>query len=505
MADHVAPAAPLMSARLGKGFSRELKEHLVGRMLDESRKMFPAYFVVDRAHTVMLAERDIITADQARQILLELERIEALGPDGFQMDAAFDSFLPQVERAMSERIGEAVAGRMHTGRSRIDHDAAVLRLHSRDQLLRVFDYLLGLQRSVLRLATQHVTTLMPGYTHLQHAQPWTFGHYLLRQSYVYDRDADRLRGAYARTNLSSLGGAALAGTSWPLDRQRTCDLLGHDAVVVNSHDAGCFSEDYRTENAAVLAILVNNVARLAGDIYLWHTWEFQMVEVDGAYCGTSSIMPQKKNADACECVRGLAGRALGWLPAALGMLKGASSTDCDSDFVPDVFGEAADTTWRALDLMQGVLDTLVVKADRMRERAGIYWSTASNLADTIVREKSLSFRTAHHVVATLVRLATERNLRPDQVTPTLLAEAAREALGHTLDLPDSAIHRALDPEEFMRNRKTLGSIHPDETRRMLNDCQDRLRAHEAWRDSATARIAGAREALHRAVSQYTGI
>jgi argininosuccinate lyase len=471
-------------------------------MLDESRKMFHEYFAVDRAHTVMLAERGIITPDHARQILQELQRIEGLGPHGFPMDPAYDSFLPQIERAMAERIGEDVAGRMHTGRSRIDHDAAVLRLFSRNQLLTVFDYLLAVQQVVLRVAGQHVTTLMPGYTHLQHAQPWTFGHYLARQAYVFDRDADRLRGAYAHTNLSSLGGAALAGTSWPLDRQRTCELLGHDAVVASSHDAGCFSEDYRTANAAVLAILVNNAARVAGDIYVWHTWEFQMVEVDGAYCGTSSIMPQKKNADACECIRGLAGRAMGWLPAALGMLKGATSTDCDSDFVPDVMSEAADTTWRALDLLHGVLDTLTVKTERMRERAGIFWSTASNLADTIVRERGLSFRTAHHVVAALVRLATEQSIRPDQVTARLVDEAARATLGRALELPDAVIRAALDPEQFMWNRATQGSIHPDETRRLLADCERRIQAHREWREATAAKLARADEARKAAVAKY---
>jgi argininosuccinate lyase len=140
----------------------------------------------------------------------------------------------------------------------------------------------------------------------------------------------------------------------------------------------------------------------------------------------------------------------------------------------------------------------------MRERAAIYWSTASNLADTIVREQGLSFRTAHHVVAALVRLATERKIRPDQVTPDLVAEAAREALGHPLQLTDRAIHRALDPEEFMKNRQTSGSIHPDETRRMLDDCHARLREHQAWREAARARIDAARDSLARAVAAHTG-
>ena len=160
MSDHGDHTVSLGSTRLGTGFSRQLREHLLARMLDESRRMFAEYFAVDRAHTVMLAEQGIVTADQARQVLLELNRIEALGPDGFSMDPAFDSFLPQIERAMTARIGEAVAGRMHTGRSRIDHDAAVLRLFSRNQLLKVFDHLLACQQSILRLASQHETTLM---------------------------------------------------------------------------------------------------------------------------------------------------------------------------------------------------------------------------------------------------------------------------------------------------------------------------------------------------------
>jgi len=493
---------PFTTARLGKPPSERFVEHALRTQLNYARNNFYEYCAVDKAHTVMLIERNILSKTQGGRILAMLDEVEALGPERFPMDPKFDSFLLQGERYMIERIGEDIAGRMHTGRSRIDHDAAVERLHARNRLFLVIRHVLELQDTILSLASRHGGTIMPGYSHLQHAQPWTFGHYLLRFADVFERDLARLEGAFTRTNLSSLGGAALAGTSWPLNRERTAQLLGHDGIVANAHDAGCFSPDFSLENAAVLSIYVNNLGRLAGDLYVWHTWEFGFVELSDDYCGTSSIMPQKKNADSLEMVRGWAGQAIGWLPCALGTLKAATSTDCDNDFVGDIMHQASKVAWRATDLMNGALATMIVHTDRMRERAGANWTTANNLADTLVRHCNVSFRTAHHVVGRLVRLAVREGIPPHEVGAALLDQAARETINEPLNVPQKVITDALDPAQFVQSRRTKGSVHPREVEALLASARQKAAAHRAWYATKQTQLETSREMLRGEVMRY---
>ena len=191
-------------------------------------------------------------------------------------------------------MGEDIAGRLQTGRSRNDQDAAADRLFLRDLLLRVTGDLAALQRTVLARAREHAATVMPGYTHFQHAQPWTFGHYLMRQASALERDLERLASAFVRTNRSGLGGAANAGTSWPLDRQRTAVLLGHEGLVVNSSDAGVFARDYIEEDVAVLALLMSNLGRFATDLYVWSSWEFGFVEVADGLAGRAASCRRRR-------------------------------------------------------------------------------------------------------------------------------------------------------------------------------------------------------------------
>src|SRR5262249_2241381 len=260
-----------------------------------------------------------------------------------------------------------------------------------------------LQRAVLDRAREHAATVMPGYTHFQHAQPWTFGHWLMRQASALERDLERLQGAFTRTNRSGLGGAANAGTSWPVGRRRTAELLGHAGLVVNSSDAGVFARDYIEEAVAVLALLMANLGRLATDLYVWHGWEFGFVEVADGLAGTSSIMPQKKNPHALERVKAMAGQAIGWLPTVMGCQRTVLSTDLDVAFSDDVVAAYGDAVIGALRLMPEVMRSLIVHPEAMAAKAGGFWSTASHLADELVRRYDLPFRAAHHVVAKFVR------------------------------------------------------------------------------------------------------
>lgn len=485
-------------ARLQKAPSERLVKYVNKPEVEAQKKMFNEFNLTDRAHTVMLAEQKIIDGKVARKIVECLLKIRDLGPEKFPVDPTYGSLLLQIERFMTDAVGEENAGWMHTGRSRIDMNACVWRLWCRNRLLDAAQGIVALQKAILDRAERNVETVMPGYTHLQHAQPWTFGHYLTGQAYVLERDFERITGAYGRTNLNALGTAALAGTSWPLSREQTSEFLGFDGLVKHAKDAGVFAPDYVAEILAVWSILMSNLGRMCGDFYVWSTSEFGLVEMDDSYAGTSSIMPQKKNPYPIETVRAMAGMATGYLPSVLGALKMATSTDCDAVFVDLGLPGAAESVVNALDFLTGVVETLIVHKERMAERAGLYWSTASNLADDISKSKGVPFRTSHHVVARLVRNAIKENKRPADVTSKMVDQAALETTGNPLGLSEEAVKKALDPLEFVKSRTTVGSVNPKHVREMLDELRTKVSEEERWLQDRHANLKHALEKLEQA-------
>ena len=356
---------------------------------------------------------------------------------------------------------------------------------------------------VIAVAGKHVTTIMPGYTALQHGQPWTMGHYLSGWANALERDFDRLQAAYGRTNQSSLGASALAGSSWPLNRTRTASLLAFDGVLANSRDAGFGNKDYVAEILAAVGILMTNLSTLAADLHLWSTFEFNMIEVADGFCGTSSLMPQKKNAWAVDWIRGAAGNSIGNFASCLGAMRGSSSTDASlQDYpetaLPGALGDAIDF----LPLLQGVIETMNVNEDLMLERAWSNWTTASNLADAIVRLGGLSFRSAHGIVGRLVRDATASGLGPRGVTPEMLDKAAMEVAGARVGMSRDTIMEALNPLSFIESRVTLGSVNPKEVVLMLKDAGNALREDQDWMLGAQKRIADAETELSVCVNRW---
>ena len=465
--------------------------------LTRLRRRYREYVLTDLAHAVMLTETGILSPERGARLLEGLLGMYGGGGADFPWLPDSGSFLVQAEHHLGRRIGEDVAGRLQTGRSRNDQSAAAERLWVRDLLLEVAAQTTRLQRGVLAQAEAHAGTLMPGYTHLQHAQPATFGHHMMRYAAAFDRDLGRLRDAWPRVNLSSLGGAAMAGTSWPVDRARTAELLGHDGIVVNSSDAGGFARDYIEEAVAVLSILMSNLGRLAGDLYVWHSWEFGYVEVADGLAGTSSIMPQKKNPHALERVKALAGQAAGWFAGVMACQHGILSTDLDLTFADDALTPMGDATLQALELAGASVETLIVHSDCMADAAGAFWSTTSHLADELVRRHDLPFRVAHHVVGRFVRDSLAAGLTPAEVRAADLAKAGREMAATTIDMDDADLRRLLDARAFLDSRATIGSVHPDETRAHRAGLAERLEEHRSWQEARKASTEDAIRALMR--------
>jgi argininosuccinate lyase len=309
---------------------------------------------------------------------------------------------------------------------------------------------------------------MPGYTHhSQHAQPITFAHYLLASHDAFSRDIRRFEQAYAVVNLSPMGGAALAGTGFPIDRARVADLLGFDGIVENSLDA-TGHVDFLLQTTAAIAIALSNLGRMSEGIYLWNTAEFGMVELADEYCSISSIMPQKKNPVALEMIRGESVLVASQLNGMMGILKALPpGGGREWTYVTRAFPGCANSAVGAIKTMAGIVSTLAVKRDVMARRAAEGFSTVTELADQIVRHAGLSFRQAHHIVGLTTLEAVKAGKKANEITGAMIDAAAKEVIGRPLGLNEQIVRNALDPIENVRIRSIVGGPAPDEVRRMI--------------------------------------
>lgn len=492
----------LTDARLSSPPAEALiKYHDIPALVREKRHA-REFNQVDLAHTVMLAEQGILLPDVAKSILRGLLELRRMNPATIPIDPMRGSFLLQIEAYLFSLMGEDIGGQMHTGRSRIDQGTTVRRLHERNGILTVLERLNLFRAALIGKAAKHARTIMPGYTHMQQAQPWVFGHYLLSIATRLTEDFERLTQAYARVNVNPLGAVGLAGTSWPLDRNRTTELLGFGAVLENSKLGR--EAFYAADAVAALSLVMATLNDLSTDLHLWSSTEFGFVESDDAYCGTSSIFPQKKNPAGLETVKKAAGGSVTWLASALATFRAEGTGDQAMRDLP-LFDDALETTAGMLDLLTGILSTLIVHEDRMRKGLDGSWCTASNLADVVVRQTGLSFRQVHHVVARLVRICIAENFSPSAVTTDLLNRAAQETIGQDITIDSHTLRNALDPEIFVHTRVSAGSVAPAEVDRMIESARSRLADDEGWLTAEHGRIAQSAAKLDAAIDAIMSV
>jgi argininosuccinate lyase len=487
--------------RLKENPSEDLVRYLnAPGLAEELRVAFDPQMQVHLAHTVMLARQGIITKLEARAILGALGEIYAAGPAGLTINPGLEDMYSHLEQALIRKIGPDIGGRMHTGRSRNDLGVTTSRLVLRAHALVLLDRLLAFQRVLLDLAEAHVETVMPGLTHSQHAQVITLGYYFAALGDVVGRDLDRIEAAYGRVNRNPLGAAALTTTGFPLDRQLTTAFLGFDGLVENGYDA-IVSRDDVTELAAAVGMLMTTLSRLCEDLWMWSTLEFGYVELADRYCSVSSIMPQKKNPGVLEKIKALSAQAIGDAMAAFAAVKNVSFSECgDAQAGGNApLHNALDAAIVSLDLVCGFLPSMTVKAARMRHLAAVGYATMTELADTIVREKGMSFRMAHNIVGKTVSRGIDAGLTAVDLTTELLDESSQELFGHPLGLSAEALQKALDPWENIRVRTVTGGPAPVEMARMIGNARARLSAAEARQADRRARIADARQHLAEAV------
>ncbi len=453
----------------------------------DDERLFHADILVDLAHVVMLTEEGIIASTHGARILQALKKVEDEGFQGLKPGPHLEDVHVAIESRLIALLSEDVGGRIHTGRSRNDEVVTCIRLRLREDLIEVMERLLRLLGTCVKRAEENVDTVMPGYTHTQHAQPVTFAHWLLAHFDALSRDLERLQQAFTRVNLSPLGAAALATTGFPINRHRTAELLGFDGLLENSMDA-VGSRDFAAETLAALSILSCNLSRVAEELILWSTSEFGMVELNDAYASTSSIMPQKKNPDIMELTRAKTGRVQGDLLAVLTMLKGLPLTyNRDFQEVTPRLWDAVDSVKATLQVINGTLETLTLRKDVMLRRVTETFATATELADTVVRETGLPFRTAHMVVGALVKKALQEGVKPSQVTSGYLDVVSMEVLGKPLNLGEVKVRAALDPVNCVEARKVTGGPNQREVKRMLKERSLRL---QKWGNVLTERKKG---------------
>lgn len=430
------------------------------------------------AHAIMLATQNIISDDDARAILGGLESLRKEIQEGtFTLDIADEDVHMNVERYVT-KLHPVRGARMHTARSRNDQVVTDTRMHTRKLILDVERETAALQETLLGLATEHVDTLTMGYTHTQHAQPITVGYWAAAYASMFRRDMARLSHAYQTTDINPLGACALAGTSFPTDRQLTTELLGFKAVLDNGLDA-VSSRDFAIEFLSALAILMSNTSKIAEELVYWSTYEFGLVEVADGYAMGSSIMPQKKNPCVAELIRGKTGRIYGTLMEMLTIMKGIPTgynRDLQQDKPP--VWEAAAVAIATLRTLNGLLSSLRFKKERMRELAQKNFAMATELADFLVRSQSLPFRECHRIVGETVGQLYRSGRTFDDIDATVEILAA---VGVTVSAAD--LVKVIDPVASVNSHTSLGGTATSEVKRMIRDERRLLDAHR--RDMAT--------------------
>ena len=425
--------------------------------IDVDRHLFRQDIAASKAHAAMLAEQDIITAQDARQIAHGLDTILSEIERGtFEFKRSLEDIHMNVESRLAELIGPA-AGRLHVARSRNDQVATAFRLWIRDAVDSIDGALAGYQTALAEKALAHAATVMPGFTHLQTAQPITFGHHLLAYVEMAERDRGRFRDARRRLNQSPLGAAALAGTAFPVDRAATAKALGFDAAMANSIDA-VSDRDFALETLSAAAITAMHLSRFAEEIVMWCSPLLGLISLSDSFTTGSSIMPQKRNPDAAELVRAKAGRIIGALDALLIVMKGLPLA-YQKDMQEDKEGAMAAFSELTLSLaaMTGMVRDMTPRVERMRAAAGEGYSTATDLADWLVRELDMPFRAAHHVTGRIVAQAAAEKIPLDR-----LPLAAMQAIEPRIT---EDVFRVLSVESSVESRVSHGGTAPDNIRR----------------------------------------
>ncbi|WP_078593402.1 argininosuccinate lyase [Evansella clarkii] len=418
------------------------------------------------AHVQMLGEQEIISAEDAEKIKNGLHKIkEKLAAGELEYTVENEDIHMNIEKFLIDEIGP-VGGKLHTGRSRNDQVATDMHLYLKDHTAGIIELVEAVQTAIINQAEQNVETIIPGYTHLQRAQPVSFAHHLLAYFWMLERDKARLTDSLERVNWLPLGAGALAGTTFPIDRERVAELLGFEEVYPNSMDA-VSDRDFILEFLSAGSILMMHISRLSEELVIWSSEEFKFVELDDSFCTGSSIMPQKKNPDVPELLRAKTGRVYGNLMSLLTVLKGlplAYNKDMQED--KEGMFDTVETLEGSLQMLAPMIDTMTVNKGRMRQAVNQDFSNATDIADYLVT-KGVSFREAHEVIGKIVLYAIGEN--------KFLLDLALEEYKQFSELFEDDIYEVLAPEHVVGARKSYGGTSQEQVSKQLELAKSKLK------------------------------
>jgi len=428
----------------------------------------------NEAHVIMLAKQNIISNDDLRKILSSLERAKNDYINGkLWLKSELEDIHTNIECYIADDIGEEYSGKLHTARSRNDQIITDTKLYIREEILRIQELVIGLQRTLLKLAEENSQVIILGYTHTQRAQPITFGFWATSYVSMLTRDLDRLDHVYKITNTNPLGACAIAGTSFNIDRKLTSKLLGFDEIHEHSLDV-VSSRDFILEVLSEIAILMSTLSKISEELILWSTTEFNFIELDDSYTTGSSIMPQKKNPDVAELIRGRTGRTYGGLLAVLTTVKGLPSgynRDLQEDKKP--LWSSIDIVKSSLDLLNGMIRTMRINKKTISDTISKDFSTATELANYLVKKKKIPFRKSHEIVGKVVK----ELIRADK-TLTDIDVVRKNLKKQNIEISVKELKEILDPKKVVESYKSLGGTSPREVIRMAGNFRKKINESE---------------------------
>ena len=460
-------------------FAPEYITYVLNENFEDAKALFLAPLIaIHYAHLVMLDARGIVPHATARAIREALDSVSPADVQRVIYDGTHEDLFFYIDHLIVSACGEDIAGRLHTARSRNDIDMTMYRMRQREFVLGLLGATLELRRSLLEQADRHRETVFAVHTHTQRAQPTTVAHYLLAVVEQLERDGVRLRGAYERTNQSPLGACAITGTGFDIDRQLTADLLGFSGPTRNTYGS-IATVDYLLESTSSTSVMLVGLGRFVQDLLLWSTSEFDYVHLADGFVQCSSIMPQKRNPVALEHGRAIGSKALGQAQAVMISVHNTpfgDIVDTEDDLQPLVFTMFRDAT-RAVKLVAAAMRGAQFDPRRLEARAAEGWTTLTELADTLVRDRGIPFKAAHAVAGCLVG---ESQHAPGRTLSDLLADASNRLIGTPLVYSDAELADILSPRHFVDVRRTYGGPCPDETASAAAASRGMLDADQAW-------------------------
>lgn len=484
--------------------AQNYKENVLADCFEDAKKYFlQAYYDVDLAHAVMLAEQGIISQDELRELLKALQSLDFNSIRRAEYDGSFEDLFYYLQREIVKFCDADTAGKLHTARSRNDIDVTIYRLHLRQDTLKLLRSTMDLRRNLLDLAEKHHESLIPEYTHTQPAQPSTLAHFLLGMAENLGRDIVRLQRAFDNMNYCPLGACAITTTGFPINRHRVAEVLGFYAPTVNSY-ASIASVDYFTEVLGATSALLVNIGKFAFEFLQMASMEFNTIHLPDGFVQGSSIMPQKRNPVALEHIRAIGSKALG---QTLGVITSIHNTpfgdinDVEDDLQPLIYNAMRDAD-RAVSLFAGTIQSATFNLELLKKRAGENFITVTELADTIVRQENLPFRIAHKIVGESVKKAIEQN---GEITHEILQNVSKEILGKELSMTAEDVKKTLSPEHFVAIRTIYGGSAPEETRRALAVEREAEKRDEEFYAEKVKFLQDASDNLNSIVEKYSAI